>query len=52
MTTDVSKDIDLDTVLDPEPEEPATPAPKEGEGNIEEAQAGEQSSRRRLAGYL
>jgi hypothetical protein len=36
MTSDVSKDIDLDTVPEPEPEEPATPAPKEGEGNIEE----------------
>jgi hypothetical protein len=36
MSLDVSKDIDLDTVPEAEPEEPATPAPKEGEGIIEE----------------
>jgi hypothetical protein len=36
MTSDLAKDIDLDTVPEPEPEEPAIPAPKEGEGNIEE----------------
>jgi hypothetical protein len=36
MTLNVSKDIDLETIPEAEPEEPATPAPKEGEGNIEE----------------
>ena len=36
MTSNVFKDIDLDTVPEPVPEEPATPAPKQGEGNIEE----------------
>lgn len=36
MTSEVFKDIDLDTVPEAEPEEPATPAPKEGEGAIEE----------------
>lgn len=36
MTSDVSTDIDLDTVPEAEPEEAVTPAPKEGEGNIEE----------------
>lgn len=36
MTSEVCKDIDLDTVPEAEPEEPATPAPKEGEGAIEE----------------
>ena len=36
MSLDVSKNIDLDTIPEAEPEEPATPAPKEGEGIIEE----------------
>jgi hypothetical protein len=36
MSLDVSKDIDLDTIPEAEPEEPATPAPKEGEGIVEE----------------
>jgi hypothetical protein len=36
MTSDIARDIDLETLPEPEPEEPAIPAPKEGEVNIEE----------------